>query len=53
MSKPQNHLFILIDTTKHSSSTKKNNPCLCLGEITLDKSSRLVNELVSGGVGTF
>ncbi len=53
MSKPQNRLFISIDTTRHSSSIKKNAAYLYLGEITFDEPSRLVNELVSSDVGTF
>ena len=51
MSKPQNRLFISIDTTRHSSSIKKN--AAYLGDITFDEPSRLVNELVSSDVGTF
>ncbi len=47
MSKPQNRLFISIDTTKHSSSIKKNAAYLYLGDITFDELSRLVNELRS------
>ncbi len=53
MSKPQNRLFISIDTTRHSNSIKKNAAHLYLEDIAFDEPSRLVNELVSSDVGTF
>jgi hypothetical protein len=53
ISKPQKHLFILIDTTKYSNSVKKYIRYLFSREIILDESLRSVNELVLSDVGTY